>query len=327
MTSFSSTKHSVFTPLFFAFAAAALLVGCGDSSSSGTAPDAATDAAVDGANDDAATIDASTEDAATADADSGPQPKPYSLFAHFDGSLYSVNATTGALTEIGATGQTYIVLEWDDEAGVMRVIADPYSDNGGPATPKLGTIDLCSGTVTKGTALVEDTTDVRRAEGLAKDPESGTWWITYGTVGNTTPTQYISNRIGTVNIETGAVTYKAAVDTLQDDGDILEFEGSTLFALDIATVNNQGNLYEVNQTTGAQTVGASTGPSVLRIAYHPVEQVMYAATGTPSYQNRGIGTLNTTTGVVTPIGSYISNAEHPSQQFTSLAFARAPDCN
>lgn len=315
MTNRASTSLILCLLPLLAFGAAA----CGDEKSGGGG-DASVDASGDAASDAATEPDAATPDAEVPEV-------PFALFAHIDETLFSVNLTTGALTSVGETGQEWIVLAWDDAAKVARVITGVYSPVGGGATPKLGTIDLCTGTITDGPALTENESAVRRAEGLARDPESGEFWITYGKSGTGAPTQYLSERIGKVDVSTGEITDVGALNTIQDDGDGLHFVDGELLTLDIATDLTQGTLYSVNETTGATTVKSNPGPTVLRIAYAPDTETVYAARGSTNFMDRGVGTLNIESGTFTAIGDGIDNAEFPGLQFNGLIAARAPSCD
>ena len=166
------------------------VVGCGDSATGQPDVDAAV--TVDGTtqNDAALEEETSSVDAAPNDSsvamDSNDAAAPLNaLFAHIDGKLVSVDTATGSLTEVGATGQTWITLAWDSKAKIARVIFGNYSpQGGGGTTPKLGTLNLCTGVVTAGPNIAINNVQVRRAEGLAQDPATGTFYVTIGTSGN-----------------------------------------------------------------------------------------------------------------------------------------------
>ncbi len=269
-------------------------------------------------------IDAAVD--AAVDAAPDALPAHAALFALIDAKLVAVDPATGAITEIGPTGQTWGVISWDDAAHVMRFVIDNYSPVGGAATPRLGTIDLCTGTITPGPAITINGTQVRRAEGIVRDPSSGTWYAAFGTSGTAGATQYISESNGTVDVATGAVTPHGSHTTLQNDGDLLFFAGTTLELLDVATASNSGATYAIDKTTGAATLVATTGPTVLRIAPDPTRGIAFASYGATNATGRGVGTIDLTTGGVTPLPVSLPDATYPGLQFTGLASAPAPIC-
>lgn len=245
-------------------------------------------------------------------------------------ALKIVNVETGAITDVANTGQTWIVLAWDGVAKVARVIAPPYSPVGGAAAPKLGTIDLCTGVITAGPAITVEGTQVRRAEGLAQDPATGTFYITVGRTGTTAATEYITDENGTVDIATGAVTIHGAHTTLQNAGDILMVAGSTLHLLDVATGTNTGMLYTLDKTTGIASAPLTTGATTLRVAYDPTREVVFTGVGTgapPSASARSIGKLNLVTGASTPLGTVLAEGTYGGQQFNGLISVPPPKCN
>jgi len=251
------------------------------------------------------------------------------LYAHLNQTLVRVNPDTGALTSVGSTGLPWIVLAWDNVAKVARVVVDVYSPVGGAATPKLGTIDLCTGAVTAGPAITLDGTQVRRAESLVQDPASGTWYVGFGTAGTAAATEFLSERSGTIDVATGAVTAIGTHDTFQDDADIMMVAGGSLYLLDVATSNNTGGLYVVDKTTGAAATPLVTGSTLLRVAYDPTRDVVFTAAGTgtePNAANRSIGKLNRTTGANTPLGPVVATGQYGNLHFNGLLSAPAPDC-
>lgn len=222
-------------------------------------------------------------------------------------------------------------MSWDSDDNVARVIVGPYSPTGGGAvlTPRLGTIDLCTGAVTEGPAITINGDQVRRAEGLVEDPATHTYWITVGTTGTGAPTQYLSESNGTVNTTTGAVTVVGNHQTYQDDGDWLTFIGSSLTLLDVASGSSQGAIYTINQSTGAATKRADTGPTVLRIAYDPTREVLFGTTGTGtegSGVGRGVVTIDPDTGAFTSLGTTLGDGTYGGGHFTGLLPAPEPDC-
>lgn len=273
---------------------------------------------------DAGTMDAGAPDAGAADA--GADAGFNALFAHIGGRLVLVNPLTGALTELGPTGQQYLALAWDVPGGVARAVIDTYSPVGGSPTPRLGVIDLCTGNIDAGPPISVGATQVRRAEALAQQPDSGAFFITVGRAGTGASSEFLTESNGTVNVSTGAVTIHGNHQTLQDDGDALTFVGPTLYLLDIATALNQGTLYSVDTVSGQATARASVGPRALRIAWDATRQVLFVAYGETTGTNRGIGTLDLDSGVITPLGANLPDMLYPSANFTGLLSAPARTC-
>jgi hypothetical protein len=114
--------------------------------------------------------------------------------------------------------------------------------------------------------------------------------------------------------------------TLQDDGDQLFMAGDDLRLIDIATATSQGRSYSIDKTTGAATTVVDTGPTVLRIAYDSSRDVHFVAYGAVNNTARGIGTIDVSTGELTPIASGIPDDQQPGVQFSGLVAAPRPLC-
>jgi hypothetical protein len=218
------------------------------------------------------------------------------------------------------------VLAWDETAGVARAILSPYTTLGGAPTPRLATIDLCTGALTPGPAISVNAAQVRRSEGLARDPVTGTFYVTVGRTGTGTATEFLSESTGTIDVSTGAVSVLGNHQTYQDDGDCLTFVGSNLQLLDVATATNQGAVYTINKTNGQATKLVDVGPRVLRIATDPTRGVVFATYGEGAGVARGVGTVDLGTGALTRLGADLPDASYPGNQFTALLSAPAPVC-
>lgn len=313
-------------------------VACEESSSSspgGVTPEGGGGLESGVGNDSAvSTEDASgTDSAADAGADAATDASDggalNALFAHIDKKLVAVNPTTGALTDVGTTNQEWIVLAWDDTAKVARVVLDPYSPVNGAAAPKLGTINLCDGTITEGPAITLGGVQVRRVESLAQHPSTGVFHIGFGTTGTGAATEFLSERNGTVDVTTGAVTAVGMHQTHQDDADTFTFVGSVLRLLDVATTNNTGSLYVLDPVTGNVSAPLLTGPNLLRVAYDKTRDVVFTAFGTgadPNAASRSIGKLNLTTGANTPLGTVLAADTYGNTHFNGLVSAPPPVC-
>ncbi len=270
---------------------------------------------------DAGEVDAGSEVVDAGPADAGPADAgPLNvLYAHIDSTLVSVDLATGAITPIGPTNQEWITLAWDDSSKLARAITGGYSPVGtGALTPMLGTVDLCTGAIDAGVKITVDGGQVRRAEGLARNPDGGTFFIAIGRTGTGSSTQYLTESNGTIDVETGAVTILGNHQTLQDDGDCMTFVGDTLYLMDVATANNSGQMYQIDQNTGAAMAAVNSGPKVLRIAYDSTRNMVFATYGETNGTTRGVGTLDLTTGTLTKLGSDIANSLYPGAHFTGL---------
>lgn len=289
----------------------------GPGSDAGT-PDAGLDAGADGGR-----------DAGPGEGDAGTDAGTGSLaalYVHLDGQLHRADPLTGELTPVGPTGQTWIALAWDDSAQVARAIIGNFSPVGGAATPRLATVDLCTGAVTPGPVLAVGGTQVRRAEALARDPDGGAFFLTFGRTGTAAATQYVSESTGTVDVGTGAVTVRGDHQTLQDDGDGLLFHQGALLLLDVATDLNQGALYRLEPSTGAATKLVDVGPKVLRVAGDPTRGVVFASYGDVAGTNRGLGTLDAATGVLTRLDAGLPDSRSPGVNISGLLVAPPPRC-
>jgi len=252
------------------------------------------------------------------------------LFAHINQTLVSVNVTTGAVTDIGPTGQANLVFAWDRVANVARVVLDSYTPVGvAVGTPKLGTIDLCTGTVTPGPSITVGGVTVLRAEGFAQNPVTGGFHIAVGTSGTGAATQYLTSQNGAIDVTTGAVTIAGSHQTHQDDGDSLTFIGSSLRLLDVATDRCSCSVYTIDTATGAASNPVATGTGVLRIAHDPVTGKLFTAYGMgtpPSTTARSIGTLDPATGTNTPLGTVLAAGTYAGAHFAGLMPAPQPIC-
>jgi hypothetical protein len=274
--------------------------------------------APDAGTPDAGTPDAGAPDAGAPDAGTPDAGSPRVLFGHIGGRLVRLDADTGALTEVGPTGQPYLAAAWDARAGVVRAIIGNFSPVGGAPTPRLGTLDLCTGALDAGPTITLNGVQVRRAEAMMTNPDGGATVITVGTSGTGTPTQYLSESNGTVDLATGAVTVRGQHQTLQDDGDGLVFIGGQLYLHDVATDLGQGALYRLDPATGAATKAVDLGSKVLRITNDTTRGVLFVAFGETDGTARGIGTLDLDAGTFTRLGPDLPDALYPGASFTLL---------
>jgi hypothetical protein len=285
------------------------------SASDASAPDAA---AIDAAAPDAAEVDASPPDAAEADApppDASPPPRR-ALFAHLDGRLFRVDAATGVLTLVGATGlpaPTLVDAYWDPVAGVLRTISDAYG------APRWSTIDLCTAAVTHLGPVTLDGV-VRDLEGLARLDDG-----TVRVVGDTNNSNNnLCERVARLDPTTRAATsLTATVDTLQDDLDQLEWTGALLYGLDVWDAGGATGLYRVDPATGATTLVTTTAVNVRRLAWDVDGARMFATTND---NPRRLVTLDLTTGALAAIGPTHTAAEYGGFTMDMIFFAPEPTC-
>ncbi len=312
---------------FFTFLAIVASFEACDSETNGELPKP--DAAISGDSGpqlDSAGIDSATEDADAIDADQGDAsdaadagPALNGLYTHLDGKLISVDPVTGATNEIGPTGQPgYVVFAWDDTAKVARVITSPAESATVTAMPKLGTINLCTGAITSGPAITLNGTQVLRAEGLAQDPGTGTFYVAFGTVAGSS-NWYRSENSGTIDIATGFVTKIGSHNTTQDDADAITFVGNVLYLVDT------GSIYSIAKATGVATL-VSNASSSLHIAYDPTRDVTFGSIGQTDATGRGVATVNLSTGALTKLGAGIPDTTSPGKQITALVSAPKPVC-
>lgn len=290
--------------------------------------------ATDSGSDAAPAVDAEA-DAAQADAGNDAGPARNVVYASFAGMLVRIDPDTAELTEVGLvrnaanTQQTYseLVLTWSGNGDSALMVTSYYQ------TPTLATLDLCTGLATLGPALSRPSTTNQVFEGLAIRTD-GTVYVASGNPGSVTSP--ISNRLGTLNLATGAVTDLSAttIDAYQDDCDMLFFRDGTLYGVDVATANNTLDLFSLSLTTGAATrsisptptyAGTSTVP--LRIAYD--ESRGKAFSWRPS--DRNLLAIDMTSGAATAIGQthaastyQIGAVDQPSRGFF---VAPAPQCD
>lgn len=257
----------------------------------------------------------------------GEGPTGNVLFASFGTKLVWIEPENGKLHEVGdmrtADGNTTyseVVFAYGGVPGEAWVVTPRYQAATNSPPPQLGKLNLCTGVVSDLQTLTRASAAPKSVEGLALHP-NGTWYISTG-IG----AQYVTNKLGTVNVATRVITDLAGtVDTVQDDMDSMVFVGTTLYGIDVATGNSRLDLVTANLATGAVTVVASpTSASAavvpLRIAYDDSRSKVYA--WRPS--DRNLLELSLTTGVATPLGETHASNVYPGEP--SQGFTVAPIC-
>lgn len=311
------------------------LGACSDEDGASTSPDASLiDASVDAfPQPDGAEQDAPPPGDAAATTDATPDAtgdaafvRKNVIFASFDGTLVRIDPETGASTPVGLlrnkANQTEVyndpVMAWTGALDQAVIITD--YDN-----PVLGTVDLCSALVTKGAAITRAASPKLVVEGLARHP-NGTWYAAGGNAPN--PNSPQSSHIGTLNLTTGAFTDLGnAVDTLQDDVDMLFFRGTTLYGVDVATDNSRIDLFTINLTNGADTNVMSPTYSAqnqvpLRWAFDESRAKAFAWRAS----DRNLLQVDLETNMVTPIGPTHAAGMYGNQNVRAFFVAHAPEC-
>lgn len=286
------------------------------------------DAGLDaGAATDAGILDAAADEgvADAGDVDAGIQPRfIYTLMA---GDLVQVNLDTGTHETIGATGHTFVSLAWDNIANVARVIYDINMP--GESTAKVGTIDLCTGVITPGVTLHIGAMDLTYAEGFAQDPATGTFWVSYPTVG--AGNQYATNRVGTVDVTTGEVTFVGTVTSEQNDVDSMTFvDGAIIFA-DVARSTPTTEVYRATPPTSGtamtQTliVRAPTD-AITRIAYDANNDQVLVLNAVTTSMDRHAAVMNRETGETTRLIPSLDASVYPGASYFAMLVAPPPVC-
>ncbi len=228
-------------------------------------------------------------------------------------SVYTINATTGALTSIGTTGGD----------GPLSVVAGPsgkfaYVPNRDGVA--IYTINATTGALTFiGTIAVEGS--------VALDPSGKFAYVatasdTLGSAGNVS--------MYTINATTGALTSIGTVAAGTNPGSMaVDPTGKSAYVTNSGS--NDVSMYTINPTTGALasigTVAAGTDPTCM--AVDPTGKFAYVTNS--SSNDVSMYTINTTTGALTPIGTIAAGstptsiAIHPSGKFAYVTNSDSND--
>jgi hypothetical protein len=254
----------------------------------------------------------------------GEAPTGNVLFASFGTKLVWLEPETGKLHEVGnmrsAQGDvTYseVLFAYGGVPGEAWIVTPRYDSTANLPPPELGKLDLCTGVVSELTALTRVSAAPKVVEGLARHP-NGTWYAATGP-----STQFISNKLGTLNVATRVVTDLAGtIDTIQNDMDSMVFVGTTLYGIDVATDNSRLDLVTANLTTGNVTIVASptftSGAAVpLRLAYDETRGRAYSW----RTSDRNLLELSLVTGAATAIGETHASNVYPGETVQGLTVA------
>lgn len=253
------------------------------------------------------------------------------VYATFGTKLVWLEPETGQLHEVGdmrsAQGDvTYaeVVLAYGDVPGEARIVTPRYEATANQPSPQLGKLDLCTGVVSELATLTLTVGTLTALEGLAMHP-NGTWYVSTGTF-PPGPTQYLTNKLGSLSLGTGAITSLAGtVDTLQNDMDSMVFVGTTLYGIDVATGTSQLELVTADLTTGlvssiATPTYAGSTAVPLRLAYDATRSKAYAWRSS----DRNLLEMSLANGTVTAVGE-----THPANVYPGevvQGFVVAPAC-
>jgi YVTN family beta-propeller protein len=240
-----------------------------------------------------------------------------------DGSvvMYSINATTGALTSTGAISGNCPGL-----CVPLSVVVDPsgkfaYVANGDGIVPNsvaMYTINATTGALTsKGTIAVGGFASSVAVDPMGKFAYVTTEFNTPGSVGNVS--------MYTINATTGALASIGTIAAGTDPASVV-VDPSGKFAYVTTEFNTPGSagnvsMYTINTTTGALasigTIAAGTDP--VSVVVEPSGKFAYVTNSNSN--DVSMYTINVTTGALTPIGtiaaglSPTSIAVHPSGKF------------
>lgn len=253
------------------------------------------------------------------------------VYATFGSKLVWLEPETATLHEVGdmrsAQGNvTYseVVFAYGNVPGEAWIVTPRYDATANQPPPELGKLDLCTGIVSELGTLTRVGTAPTALEGLAMHP-NGTWYVSTG-ANPAGPTQYLTNKLGSLNVATRAITDLAStVDTLTDDMDSMAFVGNTLYGIDVNTTNAQLELVTANLTTGAVTsVASPTSASAtavpLRFAYDATRSTAYSW----RQSDRNLLTMSLVDGTVTAVGQTHAANVYPGD--VVQGFTVAPAC-
>ncbi|MFL6529394.1 MAG: VPDSG-CTERM sorting domain-containing protein [Chthoniobacterales bacterium] len=220
---------------------------------------------------------------------------PVSSFAQllgngFGGTLYDINTATGAATNPRSTGQTFVVGITFDSSGNLYGLTTFASSS--PSS-------LVRINPTTGASVVVGPTGLSNIfEGdIAYNPTNGNL---YGI--QDVPSSGARN-LFRINAATGNATTIGALPGTNTDFSALAFNAAgVLYALDTATAT--ATLYVINPLTAGLISSVVTNVrlgSTAALAFDPVTGIAYLADGSTNGTNL-LYTLNTTTGVATPVG-------------------------
>lgn len=236
---------------------AVLLVGCsGDGTTTFDGGVDASDERFDSGSDDARTVDAGAVDAGSETTDAGV-PEPRDLYVFIGTELYALDDETAEATlvgesDLGPITRATFVPSVDAIVGVY--------DN--PGTPKLATIDVCTG---EATHLANLTIPGNFIDGIDIDPATGTVFATVSANG-THPADGAAEHFVRLNVSTGVATSEGDLTGIADADHLLLALPSPL----VGNNDSEGNqlvLFTFDPITRI-AFEVRSGPRTVRLTAH-----------------------------------------------------------
>jgi 6-phosphogluconolactonase (cycloisomerase 2 family) len=241
-------------------------------------------------------------------------------------AMYSIDATTGALTSIGeiagnCPGLCVPLSVAVDPSGKFAYV--PNGDGIEPNNVAVYAIDATTGALTS----VGQTTVQGFAASVAVDPSGK---FAYVATSSFTPNMAGSVSMYTINATTGALTSTGTIAAGTNPGSIV-VDPAGKFAYVANPGSSDVSMYTINATTGALTsVGTiATGTDPVSIAVDPASKFAYVVN--LSSNDVSMYTIDATTGALTSTGtiaagqSPTSIAVHPSGNFAYVTNSASND--
>jgi hypothetical protein len=214
-------------------------------------------------------------------------------------TLYTLNSTTGAGTVVGPIGFAQV--------GALAFAANGTLYGVGYDTTANDSVLITINTTTGAGTLVGLLGTGSFTQDIAFRPSDGVLFA------------YVEGDIYTINTATGVATLVGSTGSFPD-GNAIAFSGSTLYLANDGGSGTDGTLQTINQATGAVTdvvpftYGAGFTTGFIRAAgmkFDPATSTLYAAivSGSGPANTRYLGTINTTTGAVTDIGTSVAGLD------------------
>src|SRR6267378_1055224 len=239
-------------------------------------------------------------------------------------SMYTINATSGALTSIGTIASPCAPPPSPGSCAPFSVAVDPsgkfayVANEGGfaPTSVSMYTINATTGALT----FMGTITAAGRAIAVAVYPSGKFAYVVDGS--NGFPAENDNVSMYTINATTGVLTSIGTIGTGLSPTSIT-IDPSGKFAYVPNSGSNDISMYTINATTGALT---SIGPIAVAV---PPGFIAIDPSGKFAYVSNSIYSINATTGTLSPIGTIPANfstpiAFHPSGKF---AYAPGPGSN
>jgi hypothetical protein len=227
------------------------------------------------------------------------------LYMEFDNTLYTINTTTGAATQVGATDSNGV-----GTSALLLENGTLYIGNGAAG---IGTMNATTGQVTSGSPISGGPSS---AVGLAPDPLPAgkpPVMLTANAYMLGTAAQGVENPFGIVDLNSGAFTLIGNMGSGGYDG--LAVANGALYT------EQNGLLYSVNTANANLTlIGGVTGTPNLA-SFGSTTTGLYGLTGVGSSEVATLFSINPQTGAITAIGP---TAPSPTVKLTIRGFPLVP---